>query len=184
MARFYTSDNAFNESVEVRLKDDTISKKAIEQALTEEYADILKDVTVFPLDISLYIKGTNTKIQPNAGTSVEITCPIPTELLADKDNIKIVCLVDRKLQILPTKIIQKNGVYCVVFTASHFSPYAFVVSEDIQAEDIAAGAPIIGNADPVTDDLNTIHDNGFPYLIVLIGITALGIIFKLKKKAK
>ena len=44
------SDNAFNESVEVRLKDDPAAKQAVEQALAEKFDDITKDTAIF-LDI-------------------------------------------------------------------------------------------------------------------------------------
>jgi len=171
------NENTFDQSVEVRLKNDAAAKQAIEQALTDKFADILKDVTVFPLDISLYIKGTNTKVQPKSGTSVEITYPIPTKLLANKDNIKIVCVIDGKLQILPTKVIQKNGVYCVVFTASHFSPYAFVVDKDGKLATLAAGASIMETLVPICA-------NGLPYLAVAIGLTGLGITYKRRKAKK
>ena len=118
---------AFDKSVEVRMKDDPTVKVAIEKAVDTALKSELKDIVVFPLDISLYFKGTDTKVQPNAGTSVTITCPIPESLLATKDKIKVVCLIDGKLTILETKIILVDGVYCVQFSATHFSPYAMVV---------------------------------------------------------
>ncbi len=118
---------AFSQSVEVRMKDDPTVKKAIEDSLDKVLKSDLKDVTVFPLDISLYVKGTDTKVQPNEGTSVVITIPIPENLLANKDKIKVVCIIDGKLTVLDTKVIQIDGVYCVQFTATHFSPYAMVV---------------------------------------------------------
>jgi len=118
---------AFTQSIEVRMKDDQTVKKAIEDALDEVIKEELTGTTVFPLDISLYIKGTDTKVQPNTGTSVVITCPIPESLLANKDSIKVVCIIDDKLTVLETKVVLIDGVYCVQFNATHFSPYAMVV---------------------------------------------------------
>ncbi len=105
---------AFDKSVEVRLKDDPQVKKVIEDALDDVLKEELKDTTVFPLDISLYIKGTDTKVQPNEGTSVEITCPVPEDLLASKESVKVVCIIDGKLTVLETKLVQVDGVWCVV----------------------------------------------------------------------
>ena len=119
--------DAFNQSVEVKLKKDSAVEEAIKNALDDVIKQDLTDATVFPLDISLYVKGTDTKVQPNEGTSVTITCPIPESILSNKDKIKVVCLIDNKLTILPTTILQIDGVWCVQFTASHFSPYAMVV---------------------------------------------------------
>ena len=118
---------AFDHPVEVRMKNDPAVKQAITKAIDDKITSEIKDITVFPLDISLYIKGTDTKVQPNSGTSVVITCPIPENLIANKDKIKVVCLIDGKLTILDTKIVLVNGVYCAQFKATHFSPYAMVV---------------------------------------------------------
>ena len=109
------------------MKNDPAVKQAITKAIDDKITSEIKDITVFPLDISLYIKGTDTKVQPNSGTSVVITCPIPENLIANKDKIKVVCLIDGKLTILDTKIVLVNGVYCAQFKATHFSPYAMVV---------------------------------------------------------
>ncbi|NCC87820.1 MAG: hypothetical protein EOM05_08130 [Clostridia bacterium] len=119
---------AFDESVEVRMKDDPATKKLIEDLIKADSKSGFKNATVFPLDISLYLKGTNTTVQPNDGAAVKITCPIPTSLLDNKDSIKVVYLADGNLNVLDTKIVKIDGVYCVEFVAKHFSPYAMVVS--------------------------------------------------------
>ncbi|MFA5658963.1 MAG: InlB B-repeat-containing protein, partial [Oscillospiraceae bacterium] len=166
---------AFTESVEVRLKDDPETKNVIEDTLQKEFGSAASEITVFPLDISLYIKGTNTNVQPAEGTSVKITCPIPEELLADKDSIRVVCIIDGKAIVLETKIIQIDDVYCVQFTASHFSPYAFVVDkantldnnvDDSEAED--GTNPKTGRALPATG--------------IILALTAASASFKFRKK--
>ena len=111
------------------MKNDPAVQQAITNAIKDKVTSDIKDITVFPLDISLYIKGTDTKVQPNSGTSVIITCPIPENLLANKNKIKVVCLIGGKLTVLDTKIVLVNGVYCAQFTATHFSPYAMVVDK-------------------------------------------------------
>ena len=165
---------AFDDSIEVRLKDNAEEEEIIRQALADKTLDVISDAEIFPLDISMYIKGTDTKVQPNEGTSVKITIPIPEILLANKEKIVIVCVVDGKLQVLPTKVVLKDGVYCVVFTASHFSPYAFVVDKDGKLATLAAGAPITDNAIPI-------YANGLPYTAFAIALTILGMGYKRKK---
>ncbi len=115
--------DAFNRPVELRIKEDDAVKQAIEEAMNDA-----EGRTVYPLDIGFYEKGANTKVQPAEGSSVTITCPVPDELLGDLEHLTVVCLIDGNLQTLPSVITQKNGVTCLVFTASHFSPYAFVVN--------------------------------------------------------
>lgn len=167
------ADGTFSQSVEVRLKDDPQAQAMVEQALKDKLPGINADTQIFPLDISLYIKGTNTKVQPSNGNSVEITCPIPDKLLADKDKITVVCIIDGKLTVLPTTLVQKNGVWCAVFRASHFSPYAFVVDSDNTLSSLSAGAGAADNAIPLQKD-------GMPYMILTAVLTAGMILFARK----
>jgi len=113
--------------------------------LNKEFKQELKDAKVFPIDISLYVKGTDTKVQPNEGTSVTIICPIPESLLANKDNVKVVCIIDGELKILETKVVEIDGVWCAEFTATHFSPYAMVVD----------AKNVLSNAGKITPEATT-----------------------------
>ena len=167
----------FDKSVEVRLKDDPKVREEVQKALESSDTKLPENAKVFPLDISMYITGTDTKVQPKDGTAVEITCPVPKELLSDKDDLFVVCVVDGKLHILPVKIVMKNGVACAVFTASHFSPYAFVIDKDGKLATLAAGEPTLENASPLS------HHNGIPFIILSFGLIAGIVIFK-RRKAK
>ena len=126
---------AFDKSVEVRLKEDPEAGKEVRNALETDTIGLnTETMRIFPLDISLYIKGTNTKVQPAQGTSVKITCPIPTELLSEKEKLLVVTVTSGKLQVLPAELTVKEGVSCLQFAAAHFSPYAFVVDSDGKLE--------------------------------------------------
>ncbi len=126
---------AFDKSVEVRLKEDSAAEKEVRNALETDTIGLnTETMRIFPLDISLYIKGTNTKVQPAQGTSVKITCPIPTELLSVKEKLLVVTVTSGKLQVLPVELTVKEGVSCLQFAAEHFSPYAFVVDSDGRLE--------------------------------------------------
>jgi len=167
--------DAFSQPVEIRLKDDPKVKEEIQKALEASGTKLPADAKIFPLDISLYIKGTNTKVQPKDGTSVEITCPIPKELLSDKDNLFVTTVVNGKLQIIPVKVVIKNGVPCVVFTVTHFSPYAFVIDKGGKLATLAAGAPSLENTSALP------HNSGIPYIVLSLGLTAGIILFNTKR---
>ena len=161
---------AFSQPVEVRFKDDSAVKAAIETAFDTALKAELKDIVVFPMDISLYVKGTDTKIQPNAGTSVTITFPIPEALLANKDKIKVVCLIDGKLTVLETKILLVEGVWCVQFSATHFSPYAMVVDANNELHNTVA---------------NPKTDQSYPIVpIALLAILSMSTLAVVSKKRK
>ena len=167
----------FDKSVEVRLKDDPKVKEEVQKALESSDTKLPENAKIFPLDISMYVTGTDTKVQPKDGTAVEITCPVPQELLSDKDDLFVVCVVDGKLHILPVKIVMKNGIPCAVFTATHFSPYAFVIDKDGKLATLAAGEPTLENTSPLS------QHNGIPYIVLSLGLIAGIIIFK-RRKAK
>jgi hypothetical protein len=131
---------AFDNSVEVRLKEDTITEGMVRTAMEAVSSALnIENAQIFPLDISIYLKGTNTKVQPKEGTAVMITCPIPTEMLTNMEKLVVVCVIDGKLQVLATTLVTKDGVPCVQFTANHFSPYAIVIDKDNNLADYAAG---------------------------------------------
>lgn len=152
--------NAFDKSVEVRLKVDSIAEQEVRNALETDTIGLNKEtIRIFPLDISLYIKGTNTKVQPAQGTSVRITCPVPTELLSEKEKLLVVTVVDGKLKILPAELTIKDGVDCIQFNAVHFSPYAFFVDSDGK---LAEGAHTITDITVTEGTLTDIRPENLP----------------------
>ena len=152
--------NAFDKSVEVRLKVDSIAEQEVRNALETDTIGLnTETIKIFPLDISLYIKGTNTKVQPAQGTSVRITCPVPTELLSEKEKLLVVTVVDGKLKILPAELTTKDGVDCIQFNAVHFSPYAFVVDSDGK---LAEGAHTVTDITVTEGTLTDIRPENLP----------------------
>ena len=72
--------NAFSNSVEVKVTD------------TEQDASgfgLRAGNEVYPFDISLYIRGTNTKTEPKDGYAVTISLPVPDKLLDVKEQLSI-----------------------------------------------------------------------------------------------
>ena len=125
-------DNAFSNSVEVKVTD------------TEEDGagfGLGVDSKVYPFDISLYIKGTDTKTEPKDGYAVKLFLPIPEDLLDVKDQLSIMHKSDDgTVETLNSQLTQINGVWYLVFEAKEFSPYALVV-KDIDTYDETAGLP-------------------------------------------
>ncbi|NCC66611.1 MAG: carbohydrate-binding domain-containing protein [Clostridia bacterium] len=124
--------NAFSNSVEVKVTD------------TQESASnfgLGAGNTVYPFDISLYIKGTDTKTQPAEGYAVTIYLPIPETMLDEKEQLSIVHKSDSgKVSVLPSRLVQVSGVWYLVFEATEFSPYALAVNS-MQTYDETAGLP-------------------------------------------
>jgi hypothetical protein len=115
--------SAFGQSVEVRITDNTDSQNEIfSLAGTNE--------EVYPFDISLYSKESKQKVQPRDGYSVKITIPVPEKLLGDKNKIKVVYGKDGKLETLKSELFEKDGKWYITFEATHFSPYALIVSPE------------------------------------------------------
>jgi hypothetical protein len=101
---------------------------------------------VYPFDISLYMKGTNTKTAPAPGYAVTISLPVPENLLDKKELLDIVHKSDGgKVSTLASRLEQRNGVWYLVFEATEFSPYALVVRR-AGSYDESAGVPYYLNA--------------------------------------
>jgi hypothetical protein len=125
-------ENAFSNSVEVKVTDTTESASSFGLGTGGE---------VYPFDISLYIKGTNEKTEPAAGYAVTISLPVPESLLDKKDMLSIVHKSDDGIvTTLASQLVQRNGVWYLVFEATEFSPYALVV-RNVGTYDASAGVP-------------------------------------------
>ena len=96
---------------------------------------------MYPFDISLYIKGTNEKTEPAAGYAVTIYLPIPEKLLNKKELLSVMHKSDSGVVTeITSRLLQKDGVWYLVFEASEFSPYALVV-RNAGSYDESAGVP-------------------------------------------
>lgn len=116
-------NGAFGQSVTVTLNNASESQKKI-------FALAGPDDRIYPFDISLYSKNSNEKVQPKDGYSVRITLPIPSDLLEDREKIKVVYGKDNTLETLHSVLSQKDGKWFITFEAVHFSPYALIVSQE------------------------------------------------------
>jgi uncharacterized repeat protein (TIGR02543 family) len=125
-------ENAFSNSVEVKITDTTENAASFGLGTGGE---------VYPFDISLYIKGTNTKTRPADGYAVTISLPVPEDLLDVKELLSVVHKSnDGKVTTLTSRLVQIDGVWYLVFEATEFSPYALVV-RNAGSYDESAGVP-------------------------------------------
>ena len=125
-------DNAFSNSVEVKVTDTAEDAVNFKLSAGDE---------VYPFDISLYIKGTNTRTEPSPGYAVTILLPIPENLLDEKELLDVMHKSDdRTVTTLNSRLLQKDGVWYLVFEATEFSPYALVVRNS-GSYDESSGVP-------------------------------------------
>ena len=124
------------------------------------------------MDITLYDATGNTKITDTTGLKVNITMPIPDALRAYAGNNKIAGVVDGALDKLGVKFVTMNGVPCMSFTATHFSPYVvYVDTGNLAAGDVLDTTPKTGDG---------IHPKWF----LSLGLASISMILFLKRDPK
>ncbi len=147
-------DNAFSNSVEVKVTDTAEDVASFRLSASDE---------VYPFDISLYIKGTNTKTEPADGYAVTISLPIPENLVNKRNSLLIAHKSsDGTVTTLNSRLIQKDSVWYLVFEATEFSPYALVVKNS-RSNDESAG--VLGEFTGAYDEFT-----GVPYYTDVKGI--------------
>ena len=124
------------------------------------------------MDISLYDETGKNEVTDTSGLSVTITLPIPDELRAYGGNNKVAGVVNGdRLDKLDPKFTTIDGVPCVTFTATHFSPYTIYVDTANLVEGVSDTTPKTGDA---------IHPKWF----LAVGLFCLSIVLFLKRDKK
>lgn len=155
----------------VKVTEDQNASNMAVLALQSVYGDISR-IKYLPMDISLYDSTGRTKIADTSGISVNITLPLPDDLAQYAGNNKVASVAGGVLDNLNTRFTTVDGVPCVNFTASHFSPYViYVDTANLTASTI--------DATPKTGD--PIHPKWF--LAVGLASVSLILFFKRDKKA-
>lgn len=156
----------------VKITDDQHASDMALQALQNAYGDITR-VKYLPMDISLYDSTGRTKITDTAGLAVGITMPLPDELAQYAGNNKIASTENGTLDNLNSRFTTVDGVPCISFTATHFSPYVIYVDTANLTETTIDYTPKTG--DPI-----------HPKWFLSIGLAAAAVVlfFMKDKKAK
>ena len=113
----------------VKITESQYAKDKMTEAFESEL-DSLESIVFFPMDITLYDKSGTVKVTDTADITVTITVPIPDELRKYGGNNRVACESDGELEKLKPKFSTINGIPCISFEASHFSPYAIYVDVD------------------------------------------------------
>lgn len=177
----------------LRVTDSQAATEAILRALMAEYGD-LDGIKYFPMDISLYDAKGEKKVTDTTGLQVTVTIPLPDSLAPYAGNCKVAGVVNDTLDKITPKFTTIDGIPCISFVATHFSPYVIYVKADeiVSYGDGTGGGTGSGSGTiggPKDDSPNTgdIHPKWF----VVMGLTAIAIILFLikgsdgsKKKAK
>lgn len=134
-----------NDNYVVRIAETAAATAAVEKALTNEYGS-LDTIRYSAMDITLYDATGTNKITNYSGLSVTITMPIPDVMTQYAGNNKVAGVVNEKLDKLTPKFTTIDGVPCVSFTATHFSPYTiYVDTGNLSETAVIDGSPKTGD---------------------------------------
>lgn len=152
----------------VKVTEDQAATDAAIAALQARYGDLSR-IKYFPMDISLYDSTGRTKITDTTGISVNITLPLPDELREYAGNNRIAHISNNTLEDLGATFTTIDGVPCINFTATQFSPYVIYVD----TANLTQGT--ITDTTPKTGD--PIHPKWF----LAIGMACISLILFFKK---
>ena len=163
----YASVKGSTDNFVVKITESAEAANAVATALAYEYAD-MEPIKYFAMDISLYDKKGN-KVTNTNGLSVDITMPIPDQLVQYGGNNKVGAVVNNStLEKLNCKFTTVSGVPCVTFTATHFSPYTIYVDTSNLSANVIDSSPKTGDG---------IHPKWF----LSLGLACLSIVLFMKK---
>lgn len=163
--------NGSTDNFVIKISETDEATRAVAAALTNKYGS-LDNILYYAMDITLYDSTGTTKITDTSGLSIDITIPIPDALVAYGGNNMAGAVINGdQLEELNESFTTINGVPCVRFTATHFSPYTIYVDTGNLTEGMLDVTPKTG--DPI-----------HPKWFLSIGLACLSIILFLKKDKK
>lgn len=115
-----------NDNFVVKITEDDSAEQAVRDALMKEFGS-LDNIAYTAMDISLYDETGTVQIADASGLKVNITIPLPDSQVGYGGNNKAAGVVDGSLDKLDARYNTINGVDCISFTATHFSPYTVYV---------------------------------------------------------
>ena len=155
----------------VKISESAEATDAVQKALQAKYPDMTR-VKYFAMDISLYDATGTRKITDTTGLKINITIPIPEALKEYAGNNKIAAVVNGQIEDLAPKFVTIDGVPCISFTATHFSPYTVYVD--------TANLTVTNTLDATPKTGDGIHPKWF----LSLGLACISMILFLKKDKK
>ncbi|MCH5249167.1 MAG: leucine-rich repeat protein [Lachnospiraceae bacterium] len=155
----------------VKISETNEATQAVINALTNKYGN-MDSILYYAMDISLYDSTGTVKITDTTGLSVDITIPIPDALTVfGGNNMAGAVIANSQLEDLSERFTTINGVPCISFTATHFSPYTIYVNTQNLSEGMLDITPKTG--DPI-----------HPKWFLSLGLACLSVILFMKKDKK
>lgn len=162
--------NGSTDNFIVKISETPEATQAVMNALTNKYGS-LDNLLYYAMDISLYDSTGTTKITDTTGLTVDITIPLPDALITYGGNNMMGAVVSGQMEDLSERFTTINGVPCISFTATHFSPYTIYVNTQNLSEGLLDTTPKTG--DPI-----------HPKWFLSLGLACLSIILFMKKDKK
>lgn len=129
----------------VKITDSDEARQAVEAALIAKYGS-LDGIKYFPMDITLYDATGKNKITDTEGLRVNITIPIPDDMVGYGGNNQAGAVSNGAMEDLAQRFTTIDGVACISFTATHFSPYAiYVDTNNLIASQMMDATPQTGD---------------------------------------
>ena len=152
----------------VKISDDPSATAFVIEALQKEYGS-LDQIRYFPMDISLYNESGTYKITDTSGLSVSITIPLPSDQIPYGGRNKTASAEGGTLEHLTARFSTIDGIPCVTFTATHFSPYVIYTN---------LGDSTVSPLDPNPKTGDGIHPKWF----LVVGLTCLSFVLFIRKE--
>lgn len=128
----------------LKITDSAAATAAVEKALRQKYGDDFDNIKYSAFDISLYDETGENKIANANDLAVTITMPIPDDLVGYAGNNKAGAVVNDMLEEKAATFTTIDGVPCIKFTATHFSPYTIYVDTGNLVRGISDATPKTG----------------------------------------
>jgi len=122
----YASVSGTSDNFIVKITESAEAANLVATALANKYGD-MTPIKYFAMDISLYDATGTTKITNTNGVKVNVTMPIPDAMTQYAGNNRVGAVNGTTLEDLNCKFVTVDGIPCVSFTATHFSPYTIYV---------------------------------------------------------
>lgn len=165
--------NGSTDNFIIKISETDAATQAVAAALTNKYGS-LENLLYYAMDITLWDATGTYQLTGDqvAGLSVDITIPIPDSLVAYGGNNMAGAVVNGdQLENLNENFTTINGVPCIRFQATHFSPYTIYVDTGNLTEGMLDVTPKTG--DPI-----------HPKWFLSIGLACLSIALFMKKDKK
>ncbi|MBP5471855.1 MAG: hypothetical protein J6Y12_04195 [Lachnospiraceae bacterium] len=170
--------NGSTDNFTIKITESQTANKLVLDALLKKYGT-LDNIIYFPFDISLYDAAGTTQITDTSGLTITITIPLPDSMVGYAANNKVAVITNNEIDPLNARFTTINGVSCVTFTCTHFSPYVIYVNT-VEMTAGSDGSGIGTGLDNTPKTADPIHPKWF----ISIALFAISIVLFLMKDRK